>query len=57
MTAKDPKQPTISFSDRYASDQEFRKQVDEGRKRATEKRTTEALKKSLSMPKRREKLY
>jgi len=41
--------PTIGFHDRYANDAEFKKQVDEGRKRSEVKRTHTALKESLAM--------
>ena len=41
--------PTIGFSDRYANDSEFKRQVDEGRKRSETKRQHEALKESLRM--------
>ena len=48
---------TWSFHERYASDPEFKRQVDEGKRRAQDKRELLALKKALSMPSRREKLY
>lgn len=41
--------PTIGFQERYAADAEFKRQVDEGRKRADTKRDHEALKASLAM--------
>jgi hypothetical protein len=41
--------PTVGFHDRYANDPEFKKQVDEGRKRADTKRNHHALKESLAM--------
>lgn len=41
--------PTVSFHERYTSDPEFQRQVDEGRKRAAERRSQAALKDSLRM--------
>ncbi len=41
--------PTVGFNTRYANDDEFKRQVDEGRKRADTKRDHAALKDSLSM--------
>jgi hypothetical protein len=50
--------PTWSFHERYASDAEFKRQVDEARKRSTSERNTVALKNSLSMTQgKRPKLY
>lgn len=40
---------TWQFHERYASDSEFKRQVDEARKRSAEERGTEALKTSLDM--------
>lgn len=37
------KHPTWSFHERYASDAEFKRQVDEGRRRAAEIRTSKQL--------------
>lgn len=48
---------TWSFHERYASDAEFKRQIDEGQRRSKEKRELAALKNALSMPQRREKLY
>ena len=41
--------PTVSFQDRYASDDHFRRQVDDGRKRAAAERTHKSVKESLAM--------
>jgi hypothetical protein len=50
--------PTWSFHERYASDAEFKRQVDEARKRSTSERNTVALKNSLNMTQgKRPKLY
>lgn len=38
-----------AFEERYASDPEFKRQVDDGRKRATTKRNHNALKEALDM--------
>lgn len=49
---------TWSFHERYASDAEFKRQVDEARKRAAQERSTAALKESLEMSRgNRKKLY
>lgn len=49
--------PTWSFHERYASDAEFKKQVDEARNRAAAERSTKALTTSLGMVANRQKLY
>ncbi len=41
--------PTVGFADRYANDAEFKRQVDDGRKRAAANRTHDSLKESLAM--------
>lgn len=41
--------PTWSFHERYASDAEFKRQIDEARKRSSEERGTAALKTSLDL--------
>ena len=41
--------PTWSFHERYASDAEFKRQVDEARKRAAREHGTVALKTSLDL--------
>lgn len=41
--------PTIGFHDRYANDPEFKRQVDDGRKRAEASRNIRALKDALAM--------
>ena len=41
--------PTVGFHERYATDEEFKQQVDEGRKRAASNRDSASLKDSLSM--------
>ena len=48
---------TWSFHDRYSSDTEFKRQIDEGRVRSSAKRELAALKDALSMPQRKKKLY
>ena len=48
---------TWSFHDRYASDDEFRRQVDEGRKRRQSERTHAAVTDSLAMVKNKKRLY
>lgn len=49
--------PTWSFHERYASDAEFKRQVDEARARTTAERSLTALTTSLNMVKNKEKLY
>ncbi len=49
--------PTWSFHERYASDAEFKRQVDEGRKRANELRTTKQLASVAEIGRKRKKLY
>lgn len=49
-----PSRPTNSFHERYASDAEFKRQVDEGRRRATIERSSQQLQ---SVIKDRPKLY
>lgn len=49
--------PTVGFQDRYANDVEFKRQVDEGRKRSNQGKSLEALKASLNMVKDGKKLY
>ena len=48
---------TWNFHDRYSSDAEFKRQIDEGRVRSNAKRELAALKDALSMPQRKKKLY
>ena len=48
MKADTPK-PTVGFHERYAHDAEFKRQVDDARKRASRERTTKALKASLAL--------
>lgn len=50
-------QPTVGFQDRYNSDAEFKRQVDEGRKRAAQKQSLKALQASLDMPRLGKKHY
>lgn len=49
--------PTWSFHERYASDAEFKRQVDDARHRRMQEQSTEALTKSLNMVSQRQKLY
>lgn len=49
--------PTWSFKDRYAGDHEFKRQVDEGRRRRNAERNYDKLKESLAMTKTKKKLY
>ena len=50
--------PTWSFHERYSSDAEFKRQVDEARKRSAQERSTSALKSSLEMVQgKKPKLY
>lgn len=49
--------PTWSFHERYNSDAEFKRQVDEGRRRSKEIATTKALKAVAEVGKTRKKLY
>ena len=49
--------PTWSFHERYASDAEFKRQVDDGRKRANELRTTKQLQNVAEIGRKRKKLY
>ena len=48
---------TWSFHERYASDPEFKRQIDEGRTRSQAKRELAALKEALAMPQHRKRLY
>lgn len=48
---------TWSFHERYASDAEFKRQVDEARNRAAAEQSKQALTKSLGMFSNGEKLY
>lgn len=48
---------TVSFEDRYSSDPEFKKQVDEGRRRMKERETTKHVKAALDMVREKKKLY
>lgn len=48
---------TSDFHVRYTNDPEFKRQVDEGRKRAGVNRAQAALKDSLTMVQRRKRLY
>ena len=48
---------TWSFHERYASDPEFKRQVDEGRTRAQSKQGLSELKSALAMPREKKKLY
>ena len=48
---------TWNFHDRYSSDAEFKRQIDEGRTRSKAKQELAALKDALSMPQRKKKLY
>lgn len=59
MKAPEHPQQTWGFNDRYATDPEFKKQVDEARKRADNKRDLEMTKEALSQisGKRGKKLY
>ena len=56
MTRDQPK-PTVGFHERYASDTEFKRQVDDAKKRSNAARGTAALKKSLAMVSERKKSY
>lgn len=49
--------PTWSFHERYNSDAEFKRQVDEGRQRRDAERNLIALQSSLDMVRKRKKLY
>lgn len=42
-------EPTVSFKDRYASDAEFKRQVDEGRKRRDQDAAQETRKGALAL--------
>jgi len=53
----DKSRPTIPFQDRYSSDAEFKRQVDEGRRKRKEKDSLAALKSSLNMVNNRKKIY
>mgnify|MGYP001564615826 CR=1 FL=1 len=48
---------TWGFHERYTNDAEFRRQIDEGRKRAQSKRELEALKSALSMTREHHRVY
>lgn len=48
---------TWSFHERYASDAEFKRQVDFARRQRMQDQSTEALSKSLNMVQNKEKLY
>lgn len=48
---------TWSFHERYASDPEFKRQVDEGRKRSAAQQNHDAVTAALAMPSQRKKLY
>ena len=48
---------TSAFSERYATDAEFKKQVDEGRKRAEAERTRKEVSAALQMVPKKQKLY
>lgn len=48
-TTRSKNPSTWSFHERYASDSEFRRQIDEGRRRRAEEMGTTKLKKSLAM--------
>lgn len=52
-----PNAPDTGFHQRYNSDPEFKRQVDEGRKRSAAERTHRQLKESLDMPRAGKKLY
>ena len=41
--------PTVGFNERYATDDEFKRQVDDGRKRSETKRGQQELRDSLAM--------
>lgn len=49
--------PTWSFHERYAADAEFKRQVDDARRRAGERRTHAELKRALTAQRERRKLY
>lgn len=49
--------PTWSFHERYASDAEFKRQVDDARKRRMQEQAQATLKTSLNMVQNRQKLY
>lgn len=49
--------PTVGFQDRYNTDSEFKRQVDDGRKRAAQKQSLKALQDALAMPSQRKKHY
>lgn len=49
--------PTWSFHERYASDSEFKRQVDFARRQRMQEQSTEALTNSLNMVNKRQKLY
>ncbi len=48
---------TWGFHERYENDAEFRRQVDEGRQRSKDRKSLDALQKSLNMFKERRKSY
>ena len=58
MKEKQAPEPTWNFKDRYASDAEFKRQVDEGRKKRTEASSLSALQSSLDLTRGKgKKLY
>lgn len=50
-------QPTWSFHERYASDAEFKRQIDDARNRRMQEQATKTLTNSLNMTRDRKKLY
>lgn len=51
------KRPTWSFHERYASDAEFKRQVDEARRRSASRQSQQALNDALKAQRDRKKLY
>lgn len=51
------RKPTWSFHERYASDAEFKRQVDEGRRRSRESATQQQIQSALDMQNQGRKLY
>jgi hypothetical protein len=49
--------PTVGFQERYNSDAEFKRQVDDARRRSAQKRSLDALKAALDMQRTGKKHY
>lgn len=49
--------PTVGFQDRYHSDAEFKRQVDDARKRSTQKASLKALQSALDRQRNGKKHY